>query len=97
VPSDGEQPGAELVDAALPELGQVADDLQPGLAGHVIDVVATDDLEVAQQPRLQRVPQEKEARLIARPGANEGMVDRGAARFGPHRAHLIPYQLLPEC
>ncbi len=63
--SDGKEPGAELVHAALPELGQVADDLQPGLAGDVVDVVAADDLEVPQQPRLQRVPEDKEAGLVA--------------------------------
>ena len=63
--------------------GQVADHLQPGLSGDVVDVIAADYPQVPQEARLQRVPEHEEARLIAGPGLDERFVERSHARF-PH-------------
>lgn len=83
VPCDGEQPGAELVGAVLLELRQVTDHLEPGLGGDVLDVVAADYPQVAQQRWLQWVSEHQEAGLVARPGVHERLVERGHAR-SPH-------------
>ena len=91
MPADGEQLGAELIRAALLELRQVADHLEPGLSGYVVDVIAADDLQVAEEPWLQGLSEHQEAGLVAAPGADERIVERGPARFGHHRVSMLPH------
>src|SRR6202021_2814836 len=69
VPADREQPAAEVFLTAG-EPGQVADHLQPRLAGDVLRVVAGDDAQEPQQRRLQGPPEPQKTGLVAcgRPG-----------------------------
>ena len=83
MPADREQPAAEVFLTAG-EPVQVPDDLKPGLARHVIRIIAADNPEEPQQSRLERAPELKEPGLVtpARPG--QGIVEH--ASFTCHRA-----------
>ena len=74
MPADREQPAPELFLAAG-EPVQVADHLQPGLAGDVIRIVAPEHAQEPQQPRLQRPPQLKKPGLVARARPGQGIVE----------------------
>jgi hypothetical protein len=68
VPSDGEQPAPEILITAA-KLGQVAHYLQPGLAGDVISIGTIQDAQVAQQARLELLPQLQKSCFVTRLGA----------------------------
>ena len=90
MPGDGRGPAAETRPVA-PEPAQVPGDLQPGVGGHVLGVVADDPAQIAEQSGLHEPVRDRESGLVAVLGPRDGR-----AQFPVVRLHAPGFPSLAQ-